>query len=379
MNTKRGFTLMELLIFSAVFTIVMIGFITVLITVVRVQSRQSSATDVETQGQFLVQQFQYYIQSARLVDMASDAATGTLRLRMATSSADPTIITLATGTVYISQGIAGALQALTSNKVTVSNVSFVRHYNLSGSSSAYGTDSVSYSFTMAANTTNATQKYSQTFQSSVSVMAVVPKIALIQQTSTVTYGTSTSVVATYASANATGSLLIAAVFNTNLVSVSLADSASNTWSKVASTTYPTYGEAISIFAATNVKNSSNTVTATLGGTGGFNPSLFLYEYRGAATSSSFDASTTQTQSNTTNVTSGGANATSAVELLFGTLYLNAWPATPPTAGSGFVIESSSSASNAFIEDGAMYVTGSVGANWTLAAAASSSATVVTFR
>ena len=379
MNTKRGFTLMELLIFSAVFTIVMIGFITVLITVVRVQSRQSSATDVETQGQFLVQQFQYYIQSARLVDMASDAATGTLRLRMATSSADPTIITLATGTVYISQGIAGALQALTSNKVTVSNVSFVRHYNLSGSSSAYGTDSVSYSFTMAANNTNATQKYSQTFQSSVSVMAVVPKIALIQQTSTVTYGTSTSVVATYASANATGSLLIAAVFNTNLVSVSLADSASNTWSKAASTTYPTYGEAISIFAATNVKNSSNTVTATLGGTGGFNPSLFLYEYRGAATSSSFDASTTQTQSNTTNVTSGGANATSAVELLFGTLYLNAWPATPPTAGSGFVIESSSSASNAFIEDGAMYVTGSVGANWTLAAAASSSATVVTFR
>ena len=379
MSARRGFTIIELLVFAAIFSVVMIGFITVLIAVVRVQSRQASATDVETQGQFLLQQFQYYIQSARLVDMPQDAATGTLKLRTSTSSLDPTFITLATGTVYLQQGVGGALQALTSNKVTVSSSSFVRHYNLSGSSAAYGTDSVSYSFTMAANNTNGTQQYSQTFQSSAAVLTPAPKIALVQQISTVNYGTSTSVAATYGSANATGSLLLAVVANTNLISASVADTAGNAWTKVANATYPSYNQETAIFAAANAKNSSNAVTATLGGTGGYNPTLFLYEYRGAATSSSFDASSTQTQSNTMSTASGAANATSAVELIFGTLYLNPWPATPPTAGNGFTLESSSSASNLFVEDKDIYVTGAVSADWTFTAAASSSATVVTFR
>ena len=251
MSARRGFTILELLIFAAIFAVAMAGFITVLVTVTRVQSRQASANEVETQGQFLLQQFQYYIQSARLADMTQDVATGTLKLRESSSSIDPTFITVASGTVYLQQGASSTPQALTSNKITVSNITFTRHYNLNGSSMAYGTDSVSYAFTVSANNTNGTQQYSQVFQSSAAVEAPIPKIAMIQQTSTIFFGTSTSLADTYISNNTSGSLLIAVVSNTDLVSVSLADTASDTWSRVASATYPVYGQELNVFAAVN--------------------------------------------------------------------------------------------------------------------------------
>jgi len=381
---RRGFTLIELLVFVGVFSAVIVGFITILVTVTRVQSRESSATEVESQAQFLLQQIQYYVETARIVDMPLDTATGTLALRQtaASSSFDPTYMTLTTGRVYLQQGVGGALQALTSNKVTVSNLSFTRHYNLNSSSSAYGIDSVSYSFIMVGGASNTTQFYSQSFESSAAVLSPVPKIALVQKASAATSASSvTSISATYPTSNDTSSILIAVISNTggSSVSVSLADSAGNTWTKIANPQYAAYSQEITIFDALNAKNSPNTVTTTFGSGGVTNPSLFIYEYRGASTSSSFDASSTQLVSATSSPSSGSANPTSSVELILGALYSN--PSTEnPATGSGFATETTSSISATYVEDQDLYVTGSVSANWTYSATTpSSSATVVTFK
>lgn len=384
MRTRRGFTLIELLVFTAIFTVVTIGFVTALIEVLHVQSEESTATEVKTQGQFLLQQIQYYVQSARLVDIVPDVATGTLTLResVASSSLDPTIITVASGTAYLTQGVNGVPQPLTSNKIAVTNLLFTRHYNLNNPSTAYGADSVSFSFTMAANASNTTQQYSQTFQSSVAVLAPVPKIALVQQTSTVIVaGGQTHIAATYASMNATGSLLIAVVSNISslVATISLSDSANNTWQEIANSQYAAAAQQMAIFAAPNAKNSSNTVTITFG-TGVTNPSLSLFEYRGAAAASSFDASSTQIQTSTASFSSGFANPASGAELIFGVLYVNPYPLpVTPAAGAGFTMEATSSVSNLFIEDEGLYVTGPVAATWSSAQAASSSAVVVTFK
>jgi competence protein ComGC len=331
---RRGFTLVELLIFAAIFSVIMVGFVTMLIVVLRVQGQQSSADEVGTQGQFLLQQLEYYVQSARLVSMTQDVATGTLQLRMTTSTLDPTVVSLASGTVYIQQGLGGELQALTSNKVVVSNLSFTRHYNLNSPSTPYGTDSVSYSFTVAANTSNTTQQYSQAFQSAAALLSPVAKIALIQQNSAIAYGTSTNLAATFNSNNATGSLLVAVVANNNVVNVTVSsDTAGNAWTQVASETYPAYGAELSVFAALNAKNSSDTVTVGFSGSGAFNPSFFLYEYRGAATSSSFDARAVAALTASTTLSSGSASPTSAVELV-----LSALMAIPTSTNTGAVYQ-----------------------------------------
>jgi len=378
MRNRTGFSLIELLITMAIFSIVAISFTVVFIAIVNVQTHQSSRTEVSQQSQFLVQQLQYYIGSARLADMSLDAVTTTLTLRMSSLTLDPAIVTVASGTVYLTQG-SGAPQPITSNRVSVSSTSFTRHFNF-GSSTAYGTESISFSFVMSENTSNTTMSYSQNVQSSAAVLAPVPKIALLQQAKAEGNSPSvTALAASYGTMNEAGDLLLALTANsTSSASVSVSDSAGNSWSKIGSISYPAYNEAMNVFAAVNAKNGSNTVTAAFGSGAGY-ASLFVYEYRGAATASSFDVSSTQLQAAMQAPSSGSVTPNSPVELLFGATY-NGSTSEIPSAGSGFMFETSSTVTHVFAEDMDQYITGPVAAAWQYTnTTPSSSVLIVTFR
>ncbi len=149
-----------MLIATGIFTVIAIAFITILSTVTQVQVQSSSSAVVSQESQFLLQKLQYYVETASLVDIPTSTPTSTLVLEMATSSLDPTTITLASGTMYLEQA-GGALQPLTSDKVSVSNLSFTRHANPPGH------DAVSISYTISYNASNAAQGFSQLFQTSI--------------------------------------------------------------------------------------------------------------------------------------------------------------------------------------------------------------------
>jgi len=378
----RGFTLIELVIFIGIFTVSVIGLTTLLVVITGVQTKEAASSEVSSQSQFLLQQLQYYIENARIVDMTQDVTTSTLTLREFSSAQDPTSITLATGTIYVQQSASGTLNALTSNKVSVSQLSFTRHFNLNAASFAYGTDSVSFSFTMSSVSRGGTL-YTQTYQSSAAVLVPVGKIAMIQQAKAENTNVSVSTLAaTYGTNNETSSLLIAVVANQTSTSVPVpTDTAGNTWIRIVSSSYAGIDKQAVIFAAYNAKNSSNTVTATFGAGAGY-ASLYLYEYRGAATSSSFDASSTQTNSNTAMPSSGIANPTSTVELLLGADAGPSLGGATASAGNGFTLETSSTGSNVtqvFMEDADRYVTGPVSSSWQFLGAVSTTALLATFK
>jgi hypothetical protein len=115
---------------------------------------------VNEESQFLLQKIQYYVQLSSSVSTTQDVATSTLTLRMPASTTDPTIIGLSNGAAYIQQA-GGALQPLTSNRVTVSSLSFTRHANPPGH------DSVSVAFTLAYNASKVKQMFVQALQTSV--------------------------------------------------------------------------------------------------------------------------------------------------------------------------------------------------------------------
>lgn len=375
---RSAFTLIEMVIFIAIFTMVIISFISILVSTLTVQTNQSAANEVNQQSQYLIQQIQYYTSSARLIDTPQDVATSTLQLREVYSDIDPTTIAVASGTVNLQQGVGTALQPITSNKVFVSQLSFVRHYQLS-TSSAYGTDSISYSFTMTATSTN-NKQYSGTFQSAAAVLAPVPKIALIQKAQHGTSLVSATQTATFATNNETGSLLIAFVPTysaTSPASTSVSDSAGNVWTLIASSSYPAYQTTMTIFDALNVKNSSNTVTARFGVQPDY-AAVLVYEYRGASTSSSFDASSSQTQASMAVPSSGMANPTSTSELLFG-VSSNAETGEVPSPSNGFTFEASDSINTFNVEDMNQFVTGPVAATWIYTSAIDTSDMIVTFK
>jgi prepilin-type N-terminal cleavage/methylation domain-containing protein len=187
MHLRKGYTLIELLIFVAIFAVAAAAFVSVLVVIVRVQSQQSSSGAVQEESAALLQQLQYYVQNSSLVNIPIDAApTSTLSLRMSSSSTDPTTITVsASGTVYLQQGSSTATP-LTSNHVKVSNLSFVRHTNPPSH------DTVSISFTMANNTANLQQLFSQSFQTAVTQVSAATFDSSLLPSSTATYSIGTS-------------------------------------------------------------------------------------------------------------------------------------------------------------------------------------------
>jgi type II secretory pathway pseudopilin PulG len=185
-SRRAGFTLIELLIFAAIFSFVVVSFITIYLTVTNIQLRESSQAEVNGQSQFLLQQVQYYVERSSLVDMPADAPTSTLKLYLGVNSQDPMFMTLASGTVYLQQTATGTLQALTSNKVAVSNLTFTRHANPPGH------DSVGVAFSMAFNTTNLGQIFSQALQTSVTRVSAATFDSNLVPSSTATYNVGVS-------------------------------------------------------------------------------------------------------------------------------------------------------------------------------------------
>jgi hypothetical protein len=188
--------------------------------------------------------------------------------------------------------------------------------------------------------------------------------------------------ATYPGNNNGGGLLIALVANKSSgVSVTVSDSASNTWNKVASSVYSDYNLEMNLFAAMNSNNSSNTVKATFGANV-TSALMYIYEYRGAATSSSFDVTTATSGLSTKTPSSGFVTPTSSVELLFGATY-NVTTTEIPSAASSFTLESTSTSAlllNVSVEDSTQYITGPVSADWQYTISTpSSSALIATFK
>lgn len=382
-HLRRGFTLIELLMFTAIFSVIIGAFITILISMVSVQASQAASSEVQQQGQFVVQQLQYYIESARLVDMPQDTVMSALTLREATSTLDPTIINASSSgsstLVFIQRG-TGSTTPLTVNKVSVSNLLFTRHFNSNGTSSPYGTDSVSFSFIVSANLGG--KQYTQAFQSSADVLSVVPKIALVQQAKVENNTPSAaSISKSFPTSNDSGDLLLAVVAYQGTGTSSISDTNGNTWTRIASSTYAAYTSTVALYAALNSQTGVNTTTASFTA-GSTYTSLFLYEYRGAAISTSSDAWGFQIQPSSTSPVSPSVNPTSSVELLFG-IDDNAYPSTAVfSPGAGYTIETSSTAGNTtqvFVEDQNQYATGLVNAPWTSGVLTSSTAMIATFK
>src|SRR5437899_232352 len=122
---NKGYTLIELLVFIAIFSTIVVFFITIFLTILNVQTNQSAAAEVSQQSQFLLQQLQYYISSARLADMSQDVSSSLLTLRDKNLAQFTIGQASSAGPVYLTLG-GGTPQALTSGKVSISGLTFSR-------------------------------------------------------------------------------------------------------------------------------------------------------------------------------------------------------------------------------------------------------------
>lgn len=160
---RGGFTLVELLIFITIFSVVIIAFITIFLSILRVYSRQAASAEVDRQSQFLLQNFQLKIERASIVDIPGDLPTSTLKLRLPTAANDPTYVYLQNGIVYLREtdNATATPEALTTSKVNVTSLAFTKRGNNSGH------DSVQLSFSMEYVSVNPVSSFAQSLSTSI--------------------------------------------------------------------------------------------------------------------------------------------------------------------------------------------------------------------
>ena len=134
-----GFTLVELLIYSAIFTVTAGLLTSILIMVSNIQTKENASFEVTRQLQFITQTVQYAIRDSSIVDAVYEGSNPanpctqycTVRLRVTDPALDPTIVSSDAGGVYIQEG-ANPKVPLTSTKVRISNLKFVKTDNPGG-------------------------------------------------------------------------------------------------------------------------------------------------------------------------------------------------------------------------------------------------------
>ncbi|MDO8469780.1 MAG: prepilin-type N-terminal cleavage/methylation domain-containing protein [bacterium] len=125
-KTRTGFTLVELLVYIAIFSMAAVFLISILTTVTRTQVRQASANDVTREITFVADTIQRYVRAASAVESILGVPTSTLVLRMSTATVNDRvkIYVNSEGTaIYVEEipdgQAAGTPVALTDDRVTV--------------------------------------------------------------------------------------------------------------------------------------------------------------------------------------------------------------------------------------------------------------------
>lgn len=121
MNRRSGFTLVELLIYAAIFSVSAAFLVGILTTVTQTQLKQASTNEVGQQVSFVAETIQRLVRESSVIENEAGVASTTLVLRMSSSSLDPTLIyadASSTG-IYIQQGTSTPM-LLTNDKVAVS-------------------------------------------------------------------------------------------------------------------------------------------------------------------------------------------------------------------------------------------------------------------
>ncbi len=167
-NHQSGFSLLELLIYMGITTVMATLFANILSTATKVQVRQSSSSEVTSQLNLSMQRIQQLVRESSAVivndDFSNnDAQTGTtrnvLKLRMKDRLKDPTCVYAELGAIKIAEGASltdpaqcnfPAARVLTTDAVTVPAGGLV----YTKFSSPPGHDLVQINITLQYNTTN---------------------------------------------------------------------------------------------------------------------------------------------------------------------------------------------------------------------------------
>ncbi|MFA6130502.1 MAG: prepilin-type N-terminal cleavage/methylation domain-containing protein, partial [Candidatus Omnitrophota bacterium] len=127
-TNQGGYTLIELLVYTVIFSISVGVFSGVLLTFTRVSTQTSADAELTQQLAFVQSTIQRLVRESANIQNPAGVASSSLVLRMASSSLDPTIISSDVNGIYLQQG-TGEVIPMTNSQVKVAQFEAVKYEN----------------------------------------------------------------------------------------------------------------------------------------------------------------------------------------------------------------------------------------------------------
>lgn len=125
---KKGFTLLELLLYVSTAGLLLMALAIFLIMLFQARVKNQTISEVEHQGLQIMQSITQSVRNSEVINSPSaGGSASTLSLDVITGSLDPTVFDLSSGVLRIQEGVTAPV-ALNNSRVIVSGVSF---YNTS--------------------------------------------------------------------------------------------------------------------------------------------------------------------------------------------------------------------------------------------------------
>lgn len=168
LKISKGFTLIEILLYTAIFAVVGGLTVGILLTVTQVQQRESAGAEVTGQLNFIMQTVQRLVSKSSNIEIEPGIATSTLKLRMEDPAKDPTCLSLVDGLIKLAEGpgtnpddCTTITSDLTNSRVIVNTFNFKKFTQYPGH------DTISIDLTMTYNTTNPKGQVQRTLSSAI--------------------------------------------------------------------------------------------------------------------------------------------------------------------------------------------------------------------
>jgi len=189
MNNK-GFTLFEILVYTAISTLVAGLAVGSLITFTRIGQKESATSEVSGQMTFVLQRIQQLVSESSNIDITAGVTTSTIKLRMQDAAKDPTCIYLSDGIIKIAEGPdatyaqncnLSAATDLTNSKVIVNT------FDAKKLTQYPGHDTLSLDMTMTYNGTTADSQIQRSLSSAIARVSAATFDADVLPGSSLTY------------------------------------------------------------------------------------------------------------------------------------------------------------------------------------------------
>ncbi len=166
--SDKGFTLIEIILYTAIFAVVGSLTVGILLTVTQVQQRESASAEVTGQLNFVMQTIQRLVSKSSNIEIEPGVTTSSLKLRMEDPTKDPTCLSLVDGVIKLAEGsgtnpnnCTTITSELTNSRVIVNTFNFKKFVQYPGH------DTVSIDLTMTYNTANPKGQVQRTLSSAI--------------------------------------------------------------------------------------------------------------------------------------------------------------------------------------------------------------------